>query len=365
MVLLIFILSFSLALAKRVHWSTSIEGQLRELVVARDFDTGKRDIFGISSNQQIWTCRLPCDGKKNKWSRLPGTAAHIAVNQQEIWVTRSDYTIWRCSRPCTSNNEWKQVGGLLRTLSLGSEVVWGINHYDDVFRATARPKQAIQWEYIPGGKFKWISVASDNDVWGVMKSGDIVRFVPKDKTWKRISGKAKRISVGVKNVFIVNDGDQLFKCKRPCSSGHWKRLNGKLRVVSVESTDSRSIYGLRPDNSIAKGKFKRQKCPKPIKRQPSYNPWLWWWIWKRQQQQQQHPQYPHILPQQPVNLWSNANQQTSGVPSWTQYMQYLQQLQSLNTAPQSPNTEPSSQSQQQPQVMPWWAQLPPWNWNQH
>jgi hypothetical protein len=242
-----------------IKWSP-IEGKLRELTVSRDFDSGDREIYGISSNSQIWTCRLPCDGAKNKWAQIPGTAISIAATEFEVWKTNADFTIDRCRKPCSG--EWTRQPGLLRMISMGPEVLWGVNHFDDIFKTVVRIGAPPGWRNLSNGlKFSSVSVGLDSDVWAVLKSGEIARFSPTDNSWRRIPGKGKRISVGLKYLFMVDENDQLMRCKRPCTRGEWKAVqDGSVRVVAVEWAKPRHVYGLKPDNTILMGKLPK-KCP--------------------------------------------------------------------------------------------------------
>lgn len=356
----------------KMNWVT-IDGKLRELTVARDFDSGDKEIYGISSNGQVWTCRLPCDGQKNKWAQIPGKGASIAANEQEVWKTNSDFTIDRCQKPCSG--DWRRQSGLLRQISMGPEVLWGVNHFDDVFRTDVRRGVGPNWQFMSAGnKFSHVSVGIDTDVWAILKSGEVARFSPLDRTWRRIPGKGKRISVGVRHLYLVDENDKLMRCERPCRDGKWIPVeNGNVRVVAAEWTKDRRVYALQPDNTIVKGTTP-VKCPSCCSHSssalPSYYssmmmPWQSYLssaasMNTNQTQslpQYQSPQYPSY-PSYP-SYWTNGQYQQlwSAPSSYGGYGTYVNMT--------TPQVYQNGQYMW-PWQMPWWQQQQqPQQWNYH
>ena len=370
----------------RVKWR-KVQGALTEITLARDFDTGDRELYGVSRDGKVWTCRVPCDGDRNMWTDITSTqypegAKHVAANMNEVWLTTKQNRIFRCTKPCTASN-WRIVGGLVRKLTMNGDTVWAVNHFNDVFRTTAWPKQPVAWKYLsPGKKFLYVSVGLDGDVWGVMTNNNIVRFDPKDESWRSVRGQGKRIAVAQKHVYIIGTDDKLWRCKRPCTSGNWLEVknrgkpNRRYRSLAVEWGGRKRIAAVSLGNKILVGKIKRSCKKRRMPVQPIHHwmPWQFYLMMNHFQQQQ--PDLPQSGSAVPWSNWMPTGDQWPMMPGMmpsevnrTQYpsmsrdqmmlmWQWLQQMQTQQAARNLWSADPNAVGQ--PQNQPWWLAY----WNQ-
>lgn len=77
---------------------------------------------------------------------------------------------------------------------------------------------------------------------------------PKNTTdfnkWKEIRGELKWVDgTGKDYVWGTSEGDNIYACKQPCSTGAWKQVTGELVQVSVD-TQNNVVYGVNKSSNI-------------------------------------------------------------------------------------------------------------------
>jgi hypothetical protein len=168
------------------------------------------------------------------WKQIGGSLKHVSVGSDgATWGVNSGDNIYRWA-----GTRWINVPGKLKQISVGNaSQVWGVNAADNIYQWTGRT-----WRNIPG-KLKHVSVGSDGTVWGVNKADQIYRR--NGNTWTNVPGRLKQISVGsASHVWGVNKADQIYQW----TGSTWKNIPGRLKYVSVGSDGT--VWGVNAGNVI-------------------------------------------------------------------------------------------------------------------
>ena len=216
-----------------------IAGQLKHISVDPSWT------WGVNSKNEIYKCKTPCNTAA--WSKVEGSLSQVDVGSQNVWGVNSGNDIYR--RPKDGSGNWTKVNGKLKYVSAGpTGSVWGVNANDDIYMCTSRKKVKCtdNWKQIPG-KLKQLSVGS-KEVWGVNGSDNIYkRPVDGSGEWKQVTGQLKHVAVGGKEIVGVNSSDNIYVCKQPCN-GNWTQINGKLK--QVDATNRAKTVGVNSADNI-------------------------------------------------------------------------------------------------------------------
>ena len=88
---------------------------------------------------------------------------------------------------------------------------------------------------------------NDNYIWGVNEEDNIFRK-KKNNKWEKINGKLKNISASNKDyIWGTNKSDNIYTCKKPCTNGTWKKIDGSLEQVSG---GNKEVWGINEANNI-------------------------------------------------------------------------------------------------------------------
>jgi len=156
--------------------------------------------------------RKEMEGTKIKWMSL-GNAG--------VWAVKNDYTV--LYREGTGHGmgvqgtAWTAIMGKMRQVSVGNQVVWGVNTADEVFVRVGLNKEepkGKEWTKIDGS-MKIVSVGSSGICWAVDK---------KDTVWRRLGAKESN-PIGTK----------------------WQSVTGRLTHISVGNS---GIWGISPKNEV-------------------------------------------------------------------------------------------------------------------
>ncbi len=139
------------------------------------------------------------------------------------------------------DKEWKFVEGQLVQISVGSyDNVWGVNHYDELFRLTQ-----AGWQVQPG-RYKAVSAGFDGAVAALDGRGKVWRWssqtrtfapLPEDRTFRKIAvGRHDRI-------YALTLADEIYKFHQ--STYAWRRVQGQAKDISVTFDGIVSIKDLQ------------------------------------------------------------------------------------------------------------------------
>lgn len=130
-----------------------INGDLKQVSAS-----GKNWIWGVNSNDEIYTCKKPCDD--SNWINIPGKLKQIEGGESEVWGVNSDNNIYKMNQDHSGG--WRRVSGKLANISQSSRWIWGVNDEHKVYRCkqpcngdwilTSQPRENIGWN--PLGNWK-------------------------------------------------------------------------------------------------------------------------------------------------------------------------------------------------------------------
>jgi hypothetical protein len=102
-----------------------INGALKQISAV-----GKGWLWGVNNNNQIFTCRKPCND--SNWINIPGGLSQVEGGESEVWGVNAQDNIWKMN--VDHSNGWRQISGQLSNISQGGGWVWGINRNNSVYR---------------------------------------------------------------------------------------------------------------------------------------------------------------------------------------------------------------------------------------
>ncbi len=190
--------------------------------------------WGVNSKNEIYKCKTPC---KTPWTKVSGGLVQIDVGKTEVWGVNGNGEIYR--RPVDGSGSWTQMKGRLKYVSSGpTDLVWGVNSSDNIYMCVpGKGKRCYnEWKQM-SGSLKQLSVGED-EVWGVNRSNEIYkRPVNGTGKWTQVPGKLKHVSVGKDEIIGVNTDNEIYTCGQPCT-GKWNKIEGKLRQVDTANRDN-------------------------------------------------------------------------------------------------------------------------------
>lgn len=82
------------------------------------------------------------------WNRIGGALKQISgAGKDNVWGVNSNDSIYTCKKPCDDSN-WRHIGGSLKQLTGGENEVWGVNSGNDIYKMNQ--DGAGGWSHIPG-----------------------------------------------------------------------------------------------------------------------------------------------------------------------------------------------------------------------
>ncbi|PVD26560.1 hypothetical protein C0Q70_14237 [Pomacea canaliculata] len=161
--------------------------------------------------------------------------------------------------PMEKGTKWTLVPGLLKQLDVGTDIVVGVNHKDEIFyrkNITGEHPTGSDWVKL-NGHLKHVTVSPHGAIWGVKHENsiwfrnDISLHKPGGTGWQKVDGSLTQISAGLAGVWGVNANDEIFYRGRTYG-GHitvgsgWVQLLGKLAYIS---SGSGVVLGQRKDKN--------------------------------------------------------------------------------------------------------------------
>ncbi len=102
---------------------------------SKDESSQPDEMYAVGGqNYTIWKTELPCVAGQCQWTEIPGNLKYISNGEFDIWGTGTNAwgAIFRCDKPCTGN--WITVPGSLASVSVGKDMVYGVNDNGTVFQ---------------------------------------------------------------------------------------------------------------------------------------------------------------------------------------------------------------------------------------
>ncbi|XP_035663692.1 uncharacterized protein LOC118407334 [Branchiostoma floridae] len=194
------------------------------------------------------------EGTESLWQQIGGGLKSVSVGRAGVWgVSGTGQVLCRIG---TYENEtspgtgWAGIPGGLDQVSSGINIVWGFNVHNDVFvrsGISAGSPGGSGWTTVPG-KLRQVSVSSSsNQVWGIDPAGNVLRRTgitqdnPTGTDWQQIPSDLgldlESVSVGRAGVWGVNSNYQIFY--RTGTAGNetspgtaWLPVSGGLAQIS-------------------------------------------------------------------------------------------------------------------------------------
>jgi hypothetical protein len=91
---------------------------------------GKDYIWGVNSNDSIYTCKKPCDD--SNWRQIGGSLKQLTGGDKEVWGVNNSGNIYKMNQDGTGG--WTNIPGKLTNISQGGGYVWGVNSNHNVYR---------------------------------------------------------------------------------------------------------------------------------------------------------------------------------------------------------------------------------------
>ena len=136
---------------------------------------GKDWVWGVSSDNKIYTCKKPCDD--NKWEKIAGPRlTQISGGQDEVWGVNVNNEVYKMNQD--HSNDWVNVPGQLNNISQGGGWVWGVNTSGNVYKCQSPCDGTWVMDTLPvtdGGDDDWILVfrqTTNNWKWSESNSGN-------------------------------------------------------------------------------------------------------------------------------------------------------------------------------------------------
>jgi len=188
-----------------------------------DISVGGNEVWGVNKNQDIYT-----KSGRGPWIRIAGRLIQVSVSPNDrVWGVNAAHNIYKYNRG-GGDAPWTQVGGELKSVSVGQTGVWGVTEQHDIYYREGTygdvDTLGTKWTPIKGLKLKWISVGN-NLVVGVNSVNDIYYRVgitagnPKGFKWVKIAGKLAQIDVNGGDIWGVTAGDKIYTAAAIAVSG--------------------------------------------------------------------------------------------------------------------------------------------------
>ena len=221
-----------------------IPGRLKKLAA------NNHELWGIGTDNFLYKCPLPCDGRSNRWVRLWGTPksfTHLSLNDHEIWGKDQMGGLYRCSLPCNNNQDWLQIPGALKSFQISNDIALGTDSRGNVYKtylASSSYYPQVKWHQIQGRNMKKISFNGMN-IWGIDQNNNLYRFEPKIWLWIKQPGQMQSISVSKFFIYGLDPNSRgLWRCRLPCLESDWESLGGKWEQIEASNTDPNAIFAI-------------------------------------------------------------------------------------------------------------------------
>lgn len=182
------------------HWQ-QVPGRLRQV----DANGDGSFVWGLNNAGFIYFST----GVQGAWKRIPGRLQQISVAPNgHVWAVNSAGLIYFRNG---EHGRWENIPGRMSCVAVNGDQgdhVWGLNKHGHIYK---RIGQA--WKNIPG-RLAAIDVNKDGVVWGTQSSGRIYRRTGVDGHWEKVSGTLKQVSVG-STVWGVNAGGSVYYGNAP------------------------------------------------------------------------------------------------------------------------------------------------------
>ncbi|KAK1155404.1 fish-egg lectin-like, partial [Acipenser oxyrinchus oxyrinchus] len=174
----------------------------------KQIDVSNGQVFGVNSEDSIFT------RYGNNWVQLPGALKHVTVGPAGVWGVNKNNLIYKLVGE--AGNKFKQID------AGGNQFVAGVNMQDNIYCLNRDPTVTTL-----GG----------------------AASIP----WNLLTGALKYYSCGPYSCWGVNAADQIFVMKgvTPDScmgSNTWQQVPGALSMIEV-STDGR-VYGVNSAGNV-------------------------------------------------------------------------------------------------------------------
>ena len=138
-----------------------------------------------------------------------------------------------CQRPCTGG--WKQFSGKLAQVDVDDHEVWGVNRKGGIY---AQPIDGSgDWRLIPGpfhGRMTYVSASGCGYVWGVNNDQQIFKCKkPCTGQWVMVDGLMHVFDGGQNEVCGVNEKSDFIFCRPVDGSGAWRQISKSMWKVTT------------------------------------------------------------------------------------------------------------------------------------
>lgn len=184
------------------------------------------------------------------WTQIPRGLTHVSSNLNYIWGVDSNDDIFMCQRPCTGG--WRQIAGKLVQVDVDDHQVWGVNANGNIY---TRPVDGSgsSWRQIAGGLIH-VSASGNGYVWGTNRGNNIYKCKkPCTGGWILVGGGLKQIDGGQREVCGVNRNNSTY-CRPVDGSGSWRHVPRNMKCVTTSSLYD--LYGIGVDDRM-------YRCRKP------------------------------------------------------------------------------------------------------
>ncbi|XP_023329325.1 tectonin beta-propeller repeat-containing protein 1 [Eurytemora carolleeae] len=189
----------------------------------------------------------------------------ISAGGAGVWAVKQDYTVMYNEGTGHGadgpGSAWTSVMGKMRQISVGSQVVWGVNTADEVFvrvGLSADEPRGKEWTKIDGN-MKTVSVGPNGVCWAVDKKDTVWRRLgakdsnPIGTKWQSVTGRLSHISVGGSGVWGISPKnevmyrDQTYGLPGDGEGSGWTKVDGML--VSVCSSND-GVWGVSANGEL-------------------------------------------------------------------------------------------------------------------
>ncbi|XP_066924294.1 tectonin beta-propeller repeat-containing protein 2-like [Clytia hemisphaerica] len=225
-----------------------------------------REISSSSANGWLWGTnrygatfyRIPSDkyarGMGLNWITVPGQLESLGVGQAGVWGVIRNVPYYLSDTYDDSENtkgKWVKVGGTMKEVSVGIDIVWGINPVG-IFSRTGMSDEnpaGNTWEPVPqpaGDKLTSVSVNSaSNDIWAssttkVYHRQGVTLTNPRGSSWKHIpyNTNLKQVTVGLAGVWALDFAGRVkYRTNTRDSEGGdgdaWQNVDGAFVWISA------------------------------------------------------------------------------------------------------------------------------------
>merc|ERR1712223_907109 len=184
------------------------------------------------------------------WSNGDQKIGCVAAGIGGVWALTRDGSVMMREGAVLggSASGWTTGLGKMKSLSIGTETVWGLNHVDEVFvriGVSANDPKGKEWTKVDG-TMSQISVGPTGVCWAVDKGDAVWRRLGAKTTnalgtkWQSVTGKLRQVSVGESGVWGITPsnevmyGDGTFGLPGEAGgSGSWSKVDGMMVWIAV------------------------------------------------------------------------------------------------------------------------------------